>query len=295
LRDARSDSTLSSGALSAGVGDVASGGLQRRAAIPVEIGLNPIETGEDLRVPASVSDLGAREHLERELRRSNEELAQFASVASHELREPLRNVASYLELLQRRCGDRLDSEAREFIAIAVDGALRMQRLLDDLLSLARVGTGAGEMVATDAGIAADAAIGSLAAAIADGGARVERSALPNVLADPVQLQRLFANLIGNAIKFRRAEPPIVRIAAARDGAFWRFSVTDNGIGIDPKDFERIFVIFQRLHLREEFAGTGIGLAICKKIVERHGGRIWVESAPGKGSTFLFTIPAGPEP
>jgi PAS domain S-box-containing protein len=262
--------------------------------VSVEIGLNPVETDDGLCVLASVVDLSARKRAEEELRRSNEELEQFASVASHELREPLRTVASYVELLERRYGDKLDSAATEFIAIAVDGAKRMQRMVDDLLSYSRVGSRGGEMVPTDSGVAFDTAIKNLGAAIAETEARVEHSALPVVRADASQLQRLFTNLIGNAVKFRGTERPLVRIAAARDGAFWRFTVTDNGIGIDPKDSERIFVIFQRLHLREEYPGTGIGLAICRKIVERHGGRIWVESRSGSGSTFVFTLPAGPE-
>ena len=262
--------------------------------VPVEIGLNPVETDDGLCVLASVVDLSARKRAEEELRRSNEELERFASVASHELREPLRTVASYVALLERRYGDKLDPAATEFIAIAVDGAKRMQRMVDDLLSYSRVGSRGGEMVPTDSGVAFDIALKSLGATIAEADARVESSELPVVLADPIQLQRLFTNLIGNAVKFRGTERPLVRIAAARDGAFWRFTVTDNGIGIDPKDSERIFVIFQRLHLREEYPGTGIGLAICRKIVERHGGRIWVESTLGSGSTFVFTLPAGPE-
>ena len=262
--------------------------------VPMEIELNPVETDDGLCVLAFVVDLSARKRAEEELRRSNEELEQFASVASHELREPLRTVASYVELLERRYGDKLDSAATEFIAIAADGAKRMQRMVDDLLLYSRVGSRGGEMVPTDSGVAFDTAIKNLGAAIAETEARVEHSALPVVRADASQLQRLFTNLIANAVKFRGTERPLVRIAAARDGAFWRFTVTDNGIGIDPKDSERIFVIFQRLHLREEYPGTGIGLAICRKIVERHGGRIWVESTAGSGSTFVFTLPAGPE-
>jgi PAS domain S-box-containing protein len=262
--------------------------------VPVELALNPVEIDEGLFMLASIVDLSGRQHAGEELRRSNEELEQFAYVASHDLQEPLRTVASYLQLLEQRYGAKLDSAASEFIAIAVDGATRMQRLIDGLLSFSRVGTRAGEMVPTGAGMAVDGSVENLRAAIAESGARVESSDLPVVLADPMQLVRVFTNLIGNAIKFRGTEPPLVRIIAARDGAFWRFSVTDNGIGIDPKDFARIFVIFQRLHLREEFPGMGIGLAICKKIVERHDGRIWLESEPGKGSTFLFTLPIGPE-
>ena len=228
---------------------------------------------------------------QHEIRKSSEEFEQFAAIASHELREPLRTVASYLGLLQRRYDDQLDADAHELIAIAVDGAVRMQRLIDDLLTLSRVDSRGHEMIPTDSCASLDAAIKNLGAAIAAAGASVEHSALPTVLADPSQLESLFTNLVGNAVKFHGAERPLVRVDAARDGAWWRFTVSDNGIGIDPKDFERIFVIFQRLHLRDEYPGTGMGLAICKHIVERHGGRIWVESNPGRGSSFTFTLPA----
>jgi PAS domain S-box-containing protein len=262
--------------------------------VPIEITLNPVETDTGLCALACVTDLTSRKRADEELRRSNAELQQFAYVASHDLQEPLRTVTSFLQLLERRYGDRLDADASEFIAIAVDGAARMQRLIEDLLSYSRVDTRGVALVPINAGVAVDASLQDLRAAIAESGARVERSELPRVLADPAQLQRVFTNLIGNALKFHGPEPPLVRIAAARDGAFWRFAVTDNGIGIEPKDYGRMFVIFQRLHSREEFPGTGIGLAICKKIVERHGGRIWLESVPGKGSTFLFTLLAGAE-
>jgi PAS domain S-box-containing protein len=262
--------------------------------VPLEIGLNPIEAGDGLRVLASVVDLTARKRAEEELHRSNEELERFAYVASHDLQEPLRTVASYVQLLERRYRDKLDSDAAEFIGFAVEGAKRMQRLIDDLLAFSRVGTRGGEMVPTDVGAVVDTSLEDLGAAIAEANARIEREALPVVRADRIQLQHLFTNLIGNALKFRGEERPVVHIGAARDGAFWRFAVSDNGIGIDPQYFDRIFVIFQRLHLREQFQGTGIGLAICKKVVERHHGRIWVESTPGRGSTFRFTLPAEPE-
>ena len=261
--------------------------------VPVEIGLNPIETDGGLCVLASVVDLTARKRAEEELKRSNEELERFAYVASHDLQEPLRTVASYVQLLERRYSGKLDADATEFIAFAVEGAKRMQRLIDDLLAFSRVGTRGGEMVAVDSSRVVDLSLENLGAAIAESGARIERGTLPMVHADPIQCQHLFTNLVGNALKFRGTAAPVIRIDAARDGAFWRFSVADNGIGIEEKYFERIFVIFQRLHLREEFKGTGIGLAICKKVVERHHGRIWVQSVPGEGSTFLFTLPAEP--
>jgi light-regulated signal transduction histidine kinase (bacteriophytochrome) len=261
--------------------------------VPVEIGLNPIETDEGMCVLASVVDIGARKLAELELKRSNEELERFAYVASHDLQEPLRTVASYVQLLERRYADKLDADAKEFIGFAVEGAKRMQQLIDDLLAFSRVGTRGAPLIPIASDLPLNISLENLGAAIAESNAVIERTALPVVLGDATQLRLLFTNLVGNAIKFRGVERATVRITAVRDGSFWRFSVSDNGIGIAPEYFERIFVIFQRLHLREEFAGTGIGLAICKKIVERHGGRIWVESELGKGSTFWFTLRAEP--
>ena len=261
--------------------------------IPVEIGLNPIETDEGVFVLASVVDISARKQAEEELRRSNEELERFAYVASHDLQEPLRTVASYVQLLERRYRDRLDQDAMDFIDFAVDGAKRMQRLIEDLLAFSRVGTRGADPVPTSAQSALTSAIGGLRAAIQEAGATITHDPLPDVLADPGQLEQVFANLIGNALKFRGAAPPHVHVSATANGAHHTFSVRDNGIGIDPRYFERIFVIFQRLHGREEYPGTGIGLAICKKIIGRHGGRIWVESVPGQGTTFSFTLPTPP--
>jgi len=259
--------------------------------VPVEIGLNPIETEEGLFVLASVVDIGARKRFEEELRRSNEELGRFAYVASHDLQEPLRTVASYVQLIERRYGERLDGDARDFMGYVVDGVRRMQHLIEDLLTFSRVGTRGAPMVPTDPAAALQTALDGLHALIADTGARVTWDPLPAVLADRSQLEQLFANLIGNALKFRGATPPEVHVRARRDGMRWEFEVRDNGIGIEPQYFDRIFVIFQRLHGRDEYPGTGIGLAICKKIVERHGGRIWLESAPGRGAAFYFTLPA----
>ena len=233
-----------------------------------------------------------------DLNRSNLELEQFAYVASHDLQEPLRMVTSYVQLLQRRYQGRLDQDADEFIAFAVDGAKRMQRLINDLLAFSRVGTRGRDLAVTSSEDALTQALESLSLFIEDNHAQVIHDPLPLVLGDQDQLVQLFQNLISNAVKFHGVATPAVRIVASRlagssQGAapMWQFSVCDNGIGIDPQYFERIFVIFQRLHSRESYEGTGIGLAVCKKIVERHGGRIWVESQPGQGTTVSFSLPA----
>jgi light-regulated signal transduction histidine kinase (bacteriophytochrome) len=218
-------------------------------------------------------------------------------VASHDLQEPLRMVTSYLQLIAQRYRGRLDAAADEFIAFAVDGAARMHRLISDLLAYSRVGTRSRAFEPVDCQAALDQALANLEIAIEEAGATVTRDPLPIVPADEGQLVQLFQNLIGNAVKFHGQAPPCVHISAQRRreaGDEWYFSVRDNGIGIDPQQFERIFMIFQRLHTMAEYSGTGIGLAICKKIVERHGGRIWVESQPGQGSTFYFTLPAQPK-
>ena len=227
----------------------------------------------------------------RQLQRSNEDLAQFASVASHDLQEPLRAVASFLQLLAQRYRGRLDAEADEFIGFAVDGAKRMQNLINDLLAYSRVGTRSKPFEPVDCERALDTALANLQVALEESGAVVTHHPLPSAWGDGVQLTQLFQNLIGNASKFHRSEPPRIEVAARRQGAEWLFSVRDNGIGIEPQYFDRIFQIFQRLHSRDQYPGTGIGLAICKRIVERHGGRIGVESEPGRGSIFWFTLPA----
>jgi PAS domain S-box-containing protein len=228
-----------------------------------------------------------------ELARSNAELEQFAYVASHDLQEPLRMVSSYVQLLAERYKDRLDEDADEFIQYAVDGAERMRRLINDLLAYSRLETRAEPLVPTDAKAALDAALQNLEAAIQESGAAVSHGPLPTVLADRTQLVQLFQNLVGNAIKFRGQTPPEVRVMAEDQRQVWRFAVQDNGIGMDATQAERVFRIFQRLHTREEYPGTGIGLALCKRIVERHGGMIWVESQPGEGSTFFFTLAKEP--
>ncbi|HLF06594.1 MAG TPA: PAS domain S-box protein, partial [Thermoplasmata archaeon] len=242
---------------------------------------------------AAIERRSAEEDLARhaaELARSNEDLERLAYVASHDLKEPLRMVASYVQLLQRRYTGRLDQEADEYIRYAAEGANRMHALIDDLLAYARAGRAPVEPVLVESGDCLRRALESLGPAITEADASVEAGDLPAVRADPLSLEMVFQNLVGNALKFRGETPPVVRVAATKEKRQWIFSVADNGIGIDAKHQEKAFIVFQRLHPRDRFTGTGIGLAICKRIVERLGGRIWVESEPGKGSTFRFTIP-----
>jgi PAS domain S-box-containing protein len=225
-----------------------------------------------------------------ELARSNAELEQFAYVASHDLQEPLRMVASYIQLLSRRYAGKLDQDADEFIGYAVDGVKRMQQLISDLLAYSRVGTRgkAFEPSAIDEVLAQ--VLRSMQFTIEDHNARITHDPLPILPVDPTQIGQLFQNLIGNGVKFCDKVQPHIHISAEEDGDFWRFGIKDNGIGIDPQHFERIFAIFQRLHSQDEYSGTGIGLAICKRIVQRHHGRIWLDSQPGQGTTFYFTLP-----
>ncbi|MBZ5657392.1 MAG: response regulator [Acidobacteriia bacterium] len=226
-----------------------------------------------------------------ELARSNQDLEQFAYVASHDLQEPLRMVATYTQLLAERYRGQLDDNADKYIHYAVDGALRMQVLVQDLLTFSRIGRQAADLQNTDCNAVLETAVKNLRAAVDESGVRVRHDVLPTVMADGSQLLQVFQNLIGNAIKFRGPEPPAIHVSASKQGREWVFSVADNGIGIAPEDAEIVFVIFKRLHTRAEYPGSGIGLAICKKIIERQGGRIWVESQPGRGSTFKFTLPA----
>jgi len=233
-------------------------------------------------------------HYAAELRRSNKDLEQFAYIASHDLQEPLRMVSSYTQLLARRYKGRLDSDADEFIGYAVDGVGRMQELINSLLTYSRVGTKGKSPERTDCKAVFDQTYRNLQKTVEDAGAKVTCDPLPTVMADDIQLGQLFQNLISNAIKFRGKEPPRIHVSAKQEEEEWVFSVRDNGIGIDSEYAERIFVMFQRLHGMREYPGTGIGLAICKKIVERHGGRIWVESRLGEGTIFYFTMQAGEE-
>jgi len=225
----------------------------------------------------------------RELERSNKELEEFAYIASHDLQEPLRMVGSFLQLLQRRYKDKLDKEANEFIHYAVDGAERMKRLIGDLLNYSR--THKERVIEkVDIGEIIREALKNLTASVNDSGAMIQFEDMPILNADPAQMLQLFQNLISNSIKFRKEGAiPVIKIAAIKDNEHWLFSVEDNGIGIDQQYAEKVFVIFKKLHSKAKFEGTGIGLAIAKKIVEHHGGRIWFESAPGKGTTFYFTL------
>jgi PAS domain S-box-containing protein len=264
---------------------------------PTEISISPLETDEGVLVTAVVRDITDRKLIERELQRhaeelerSNAELEQFAYVASHDLQEPLRIVASYTQLLSRRYQDKLDSDANEFIEFIVDAATRMQKLINDLLSYSRVGTRGQGFAANDLNKVLESALKNLDLRIQDSDATVTCDDLPTVMVDGRQFLQLFQNLIGNALKFRADAPPTVHVGVTQQDGEYIFSVRDNGIGIDPQYAERIFQVFQRLHGKGEYPGTGIGLAICRKIVERHGGRIWVESRSGAGSTFYFTIP-----
>jgi len=231
----------------------------------------------------------------QELARSNSDLEQFAYVASHDLQEPLRMVASYVQLLSRRYKGKLDADADEFIRYAVDGATRMQALINDLLAYSRVGTRGKEPVPVPLEKCAERALSHLRLALEESGAEVKVESLPWVKGDETQLAQLLQNLVGNAVKFRGERPPRIRVSATREEDTVTVTVEDNGIGIEPQYYERIFAIFQRLHGKEEYPGTGIGLSICKKIVERHGGYIWVESTRGQGSTFRFTLAAAERP
>jgi len=266
----------------------------------VQWNLSPVRDANGVTkcVIGQITDISARKEAERKLRRyaadldrSNRDLQDFAYVASHDLQEPLRMVKSYLELLSRRYASQLDDDAREFIGYAADGASRMQHLVAGLLAYSRAGAGSGNRRGVDSKASLDAALANLHMAIRETGAEVTHGPMPVVEADALQLTQLLQNLISNAIKFRSADPPRVHVAAGEKEGGWEFRVRDNGIGLDPRFAQRAFQIFQRLHSPARYPGAGIGLAVCKRIVERHGGEIRVESAPGEGAEFIFSLPA----
>jgi PAS domain S-box-containing protein len=265
---------------------------------PVEITTRLQEIGRETVMLVVVRDITERKRVEKaleqsklELERSNADLERFASIASHDLREPLRAVSGFANLLARHYGDRLDAEAEEYIDYILDGTNRLQGLIDALLTYSQVGTRGKAFETTDCEEILDRVTSNLTVAIEESGALISHDPLPTVMGDRVQLEQLFQNLISNAIKFRGKDRPEIHIGLINKNVEWEFSIKDNGIGIEPQFADRIFVIFQRLHTQEEYPGTGLGLAICKRIVERHGGRIWVESEFGKNSTFYFTLPA----
>ena len=266
--------------------DIADDGLRERVD---DLIVTPVHKAE---LRAQVEILLRTRRLTQELSTANKDLQQFAYVASHDLQEPLRMVTSFVQLLAERYKGKLDKDADEFIGFAVDGATRMQALIEGLLDYSRVGTRGKEFAPTDSETALQQAEQNLKVAIEESGAEITHDPLPTVPGDDVQLTELLQNLIANAIKFHRAdEPPRIHVSAEQQHGEWVFSVKDNGIGIESRHVDRLFKVFSRLHAPDEYPGTGIGLAVCKRIVERHGGRIWVESEPGKGSTFYFTIPA----
>jgi two-component system, sensor histidine kinase and response regulator len=260
--------------------------LRAKVSVFVELGK---KTEEIRRLNAELEQRVAERTAQ--LQRSNEELQQFAYVASHDLQEPLRMVTVYVQLLAHRYHYQLDAEAQELLRYATDGAQRMQALIEDLLTYARVGMQGKPLTPTDSESVLQQTLHTLHIQIAESGATVTTDLLPTVSVDRTRLGTLWQNLLSNALKFHGPEPLQIHISARRQGDEWIFSVRDNGIGLDPRHAERIFQMFQRLHTRTEYPGTGIGLAICKKIVGQHGGRIWVESEPGNGATFFFTLPA----
>ncbi len=268
--------------------------------IPVEAHYTILtdDTGQAIGTCGLIMDISQRKADENalkqsalDLRRSNEQLEQFAYVASHDLQEPLRMITSYLQLLERRYKTQLDQDASDFIAYAVDGATRMKALINDLLMYSRVKTGEQDFERFESRAALEQALTNLQMQIKESGAQIHHDGLPSIVGNEAQIVQLFQNLLSNSIKFRNDTAPKIEVKAVQNENMWTFSVHDNGIGIEQQYMDRIFVIFQRLHTKDRYPGTGIGLAICKKVVEHHGGRIWAESIPGAGTTFWFTIPS----
>jgi signal transduction histidine kinase len=259
------------------------------ARMRLHLTLHQLQRRVEARNASLREEIAAHERTQAALQRSNSELEQLAYVASHDLQEPLRMIASYLQLVEERYQDRLDDDGREFIGYAVDGAKRLQKLINDLLHYSRLVSKERPLQQTECAEVLQLALRNLHVAIQESQASVTHDELPAVAADQTQLVQLFQNLIGNAIKFRNGPGPRVHVGVRREGDGWQFSISDDGIGIAPAHFERVFVLFQRLHSRSRYDGTGIGLTLCKKIVERHGGRIWVSSLPGEGTTFHFTL------
>ncbi len=281
-----------------GIGREVVGRRRDGTTFPMDLAVSEFRLGNARLFTGIVRDITERKRAEAELRetarelaRSNVDLQHFAYVASHDLQEPLRAVSGCIEILERRYGNSLDARGSELIQHTVNGVKWMQALIDGLLAFSRVGTRGKSLEATDFNLLFKAALANLAPAIAESNATVTQDRLPVVRADGAQVIQVFQNLISNAIKFRSQGKPQIHVGVQRGEGEWVFRVRDNGIGIEPQYFDRIFVIFQRLHTRDEYPGTGIGLAICKKIVERHGGRMWVDSKPGSGSCFYFSIPA----
>ncbi len=273
-------------------------GLRRDGSeFPAEISLSSIETEDGLLATAAIRDISDRKNAERdlarhaaELQRSNIELSQYAYVASHDLQEPLRMVVTYTDRLTEHLGGRLDERSQAWANYVVEGASRMQSLIEGLLEFSRVRPEEAEFTDVDCEIVLRRTLANLQAAIQESAATVTHDPLPTISADPLQLLQLFQNLIGNALKFRGDDAPVIHIGCVPAGAGWHFTVADNGIGIDAADADRIFVLFQRLHSKDEYSGAGIGLALCKKIVDAHGGRMWVDSKRGGGATFHWTLP-----
>lgn len=267
--------------------------------VPVEVVLNPINNGNNRKIVAAITDITLRKkHLQeiqnytKQLKKSNEELEQFAYVASHDLQEPLRMVSSYTQLLAKRYQNKLDDDANEFIHYAVDGAKRMQKLIQDLLKFSRLGNQSMEFTAVDTDQLTNDVIENMFMSVDESKTTITKNDLPVVSGNPTQLFQLFQNLLGNSIKYRHPDRiNHVHISAQSLGNTWQFCIQDNGIGIEPQYFEKIFQIFQRLHNKDEYSGTGIGLALCKRIVHNHHGKIWVESEWEKGTRFYFTLPA----